>query len=101
MLMHEMASNLPCAADLPDFYATVRGIVRLYPCALCRENALRILSSSVFDGPRVMPEGLEEARHIARDFVGRLHAMVTASVARSGGYVSAASAEYVRVYLQA
>lgn len=99
LLMHEMANNLPCSADLPTFYSTVRGIVHIYPCGTCRDNAQRIIQSEPFSGQQPLPEDSEEARRVARLYVSRLHAAVTANVARTGGYVSDASAEYARVYL--
>ena len=100
MLMHEMSNNLACASDLPAFYTTVRGIVALYPCAACRENAGRIIGAAPFGGPQPLPESDEEARRVARLYVNRLHAAVTESVARTGGYVSERSAEYARLYLK-
>ena len=100
LLLHEMSNNLPCASDLPLFYATVAGVVRLYPCATCRENAVRILESDAFSGTQPLPREDEEARRVARAYVNRLHAAVTESVASRGGYVSARSAELARVYLR-
>ncbi len=99
LLMHETSSNLPCSADLPAFYAMIRSIVHLYPCAMCRENAVRLLALPEFADPQPLPRADEEARRVARAFVNRLHAAVTVSVASRGGYVIARSEELSRAYL--
>jgi hypothetical protein len=99
LLMHEMSSNLQSAAHLPLFYQTVRSIVKLYPCAVCRDNAVRLLQLPEFADPQPLPGDDEEARRAARSYVNRLHAAVTVSVAARGGYVSARSAELARAYL--
>ena len=99
MVMHEMASNLPCARDLPLFYDTVRGLVHLYPCSVCRENAVLIIDSAPFATHLTVPDTDEEARRAARSFVNAFHAAVTTSVIERGGYVSARSAELARLYL--
>lgn len=99
LLMHEMSSNLPSAAQLPLFYQTVRGIVHLYPCAVCRDNAVQLLQLDDFADPQPLPRDDEEARRAARSYVNRLHAAVTVSVSARGGYVSARSAELAKAYL--
>lgn len=99
LLMHETSSNLQSAEQLPLFYQTVRNIVHLYPCAVCRDNAVQLLQLAEFADPQPLPDDDEEARRTARSYVNRLHAAVTVSVAGRGGYVSARSAELARAYL--
>jgi len=98
LLMHEMSQNLPCAADLPRFYSTIRSIVNLYPCVVCRDNAVRLLQTPEFADPQPLPVDDEAARQAARAYVNKFHAAVTMSIAARGGYVSARSAELARAY---
>lgn len=98
LLMHETSQNLPCAADLPRFYSTVRSIVSLYPCVVCRDNAVRLLQAPEFADPQPLPTDDEAARQAARSYVNRFHAAVTMSISARGGYVSARSAELARAY---
>jgi hypothetical protein len=99
LLLHEMSSNLQSAENLPLFYKTVRGIVHMYPCAVCRDNAVLLLQLPEFADPQPLPSDDEEARRAARAYVNRLHAAVTVSVSARGRYVSARSAELARAYL--